>query len=118
MTIDALLEFPELGSGTATPETIAPVFRHMVIQQPATPPICRILLEARWDDDSTADGEITQTLSWVTTLDAQPSPEEKHPFSAADRGLIQLVYAPATREPGHPDSRNYGRTRFPTIAGG
>lgn len=100
VAIDALLEFPEIPAGKATPETIAPVFKHMLIPQAGDTPVCRIRLEARWDDDRTVEGEVTQDLYWVTTLDAPPPEEKKHRMLASDRGLIQLIYMPANRDAG------------------
>ena len=98
--IDVLIEFPELVDGTATPKTIAPAFGHMLIKQPGNPPVCRMRLEARWSDDGTVEGEVSQDLYWVNTLESNPEEEQKHRVSAADRGLIQLNYTPASRDPG------------------
>jgi hypothetical protein len=47
--IDVLIGLPELVDGTATPETIAPFFRHMRIERPGETPVCRLRLEARWE---------------------------------------------------------------------
>jgi len=96
--IDVLLAFPELVDGTATPETIAPSFRHMQIERTGKPPVCRLRLEARWEDDGTLEGEVAQQLSWVDTLDETPEEKDCHPVVAADRGLIQLYYTPASRD--------------------
>ena len=100
LTIEALLEFPELASGTATREVIAPTFRHMVIERPQAAPVCRVLLEARWDDDGSVDGEVSQDLYWVPTLALEPAQEQKRPFAAADHALVQMIYVPAVRDPG------------------
>ena len=97
--IDVLIEFPELLSGAATPEMIAPVFRHMHIEHPEGAPVCRMRLEAQWNDDGTVEGEVSQDLYWVRTLEPNPTEEQKHSVSAADRGLIQLHYTPASRDP-------------------
>ena len=99
LTLDALIEFPELLTRAATPETVAPVFQHMLIDKPHEPPLCRIRLEARWEDDGTIDGEVSQDLYWVTTLANAPPDDTKHRILPADRGLIQLIYMPATRDP-------------------
>lgn len=96
--IDVLIGFPELTDGTATPETIAPSFRHMLIEREGKAPVCRMRLEARWEDDGTIEGEISQELFWVDTLDDDPAEDTCHPVSAADRGLIQLYYTPASRD--------------------
>jgi len=96
--IDVLIALPELADGTATPETIAPSFRHMQIGRPDDDPVCRMRLEARWEDDGTVEGDVSQELFWVDTLDSDPPDDKKHPVSGADRGLIQLFYTPASRD--------------------
>ena len=60
LLIDVLVALPELADGTATPETVAPSFRHMLITRKDKPPVCRLRLEARWEDDGTVDGEVSQ----------------------------------------------------------
>lgn len=97
--IDVLISLPELIDGTATPETIAPSFRHMLLERNGKAPVCRMRLEARWEFDGTVEGAVTQNLYWIDTLEDDPSDDKKHPVAAADRGLIQLYYAPATRDP-------------------
>ena len=96
--IDVLIGLPELADGSATPETIAPSFRHMQIEREGEEPVCRMRLEARWEDDGTVEGEVSQDLFWIDTLDDDPPEEKCHPVSAADRGLIQLYYTPASRD--------------------
>ncbi|MDU0593331.1 ATP-dependent nuclease [Pseudomonas aeruginosa] len=96
--IDVLISFPELADGTATPEMIAPSFRHMQIEREEKSPVCRLRLEARWEDDGTVEGEVSQELFWVDTLDDEPAEDKRHPVSASDRGLIQLYYTPASRD--------------------
>lgn len=96
--IDVLIGLPELEDGTATAETIAPSFRHMQIEREGDAPVCRMRLEACWEDDGTVDGEVSQDLFWVDTLDDNPPEDKCHPVSAADRGLIQLYYTPASRD--------------------
>ena len=96
--IDVLIGLPELVDGTATPETIAPSFRHMLIEREGAAPVCRLRLEARWEDDGTIEGEVSQELFWVDRLDEKPATDICHPVSPADRGLIQLYYTPASRD--------------------
>ncbi|WJH38365.1 AAA family ATPase (plasmid) [Aliirhizobium terrae] len=98
LSIDVVIEFPELTNGDATPETIAPCFRHMLISRDDEHPACRIRLEAGWERDGSADGDISQSLFWIDTLDDDFTDEMKHPVSSSDRGLIQLYYTPATRD--------------------
>ena len=98
--IDVIIEFPELAEKTATPETVAPVFRHILIERPKGAPVCRVRLEARWDDDGTVEGEVSQDLYWVHTLDSEPADDKKTPVLAAERGLVQMYYTPANRDAG------------------
>jgi len=70
--IEVLIGLPELADGTATPESVAPSFRHMRIARAGEPPVCRLRLEARWEDDGTVEGEVSQELYWVDTLDDDP----------------------------------------------
>ncbi len=61
-------------------------------------PLCRLRLEGRWQDDSTAEGEVTQELFWVDHLKEKVEADDKHAVSPADRGLIQFYYTPASRD--------------------
>lgn len=98
LAIDVVIALPELADGTATPETVAPSFRHMLITREDKPLVCRMRLEARWEDDGTVEGEVSQDLYWVDTLDDVPAEAKKHPVPPTDRGLIQLYYTPASRD--------------------
>jgi hypothetical protein len=71
--IDALVVLPELADGTATPETVAPTFRHMLLTRKDRPPVCRLRLEARWEDDGTVEGEVSQELYWMDSLEPIPA---------------------------------------------
>lgn len=86
--IDVVLALPELKKGSATAETVAPTFRHQQIEGPKKTPMCRLRLEGRWQDDGTAEGEVTQELFWVDHLEEKVEADDKHPVSPADRGLI------------------------------
>jgi putative ATP-dependent endonuclease of OLD family len=96
--IDVIVVLPELADGTATPETVAPSFRHMLLARKDQPPVCRLRLEARWEEDGTVEGEVSQELYWVDTLEPDPAADKKKTVPPADRGLIQLYYTPATRD--------------------
>jgi putative ATP-dependent endonuclease of the OLD family len=99
LAIDVIIALPELAKGSATSKTIAPVFKHMQIAAPKATPVCRLRLEAQWVDDGTAEGEVTQDLFWLTTLDADATDEQKSKVAAVDRGLVHVYYTPATRDP-------------------
>lgn len=98
LTIDVRLSLPELVDGSATAATVAPVFRHASIAAPGSTPLCRLRLQARWDADGTADGAVTQDLSWINTIADVVRADQASPVSPSDRGLIQLFYTPATRD--------------------
>ncbi|MGK9233402.1 AAA family ATPase [Inquilinus limosus] len=96
--IDVLVVLPELADGSATPETVAPSLRHMLLTREERPPVCRLRLEARWEDDGTVEGEVSQELYWVDSLALNPPADKKKAVPPADRGLIQLYYTPASRD--------------------
>jgi putative ATP-dependent endonuclease of OLD family len=98
LTIDVRLSLPELANGSATAATVAPVFRHACIERPGSTPLCRLRLRARWDADGTAEGAVSQDLSWINTTDEVARADQMSPVSPSDRGLIQLFYTPASRD--------------------
>lgn len=98
LSVDVIFSFPELRDGSATPDTIAPSFRHMLIEVPGQAPVCRMRLEAQWSDDQTIEGDVEQNLYWVDTLEPVPDGLAKHRVAPMDRSLVRLYYAPATRD--------------------
>lgn len=98
LTIDVRLSLPELVNGSATAATVAPVFRHVRIERPGGTPLCRLRLRARWDDDGTAEGAVSQDLNWINTADDIVRDDQASPVAPGDRGLIQLFYTPASRD--------------------
>lgn len=98
LSIDIVLRLPELADGSATAASVAPVFRRLQITTPGGIPACRMRLEARWDDDGTAEGSVTQELFWISTLDTTIKDEQKTLIVAPDRGLIRVYYTPANRD--------------------
>lgn len=96
--IDVVISLPELKADSATAETVAPTFRHQQLEGPKKMPLCRMRLEGRWQDDGTAEGEVTQELFWVDHLKEKVEADDKHAVSPADRGLIQFYYTPASRD--------------------
>lgn len=98
LTIDVRLSLPELVDGSATAATIAPVFRHVRVERPGGAPLCRLRLRARWDDDGTAEGAVSQELSWIGTSEEIVREDQASPVAPSDRGLIQLFYTPASRD--------------------
>ena len=70
----------------------------MQIAAPKATPVCRMRLEAQWEVDGTAEGEVTQNLYWVNKLGDNITENEKRAVSPLDRGHIQVYYTPATRD--------------------
>ncbi|MBW4512131.1 MAG: AAA family ATPase [Scytonematopsis contorta HA4267-MV1] len=100
--IDIRLSFPELEESqnfTEAKLAVPACFNHMAIDGENGTPFVRIRLEAKWVDDGTIDGDIEQKLWWVQTAHESPANEEKRPCEASERGLIQVHYIPATRDP-------------------
>jgi len=97
--IEVVISFPELKAGGATAEGIAPSFRRMQVSEPGQAPVCRMRLEAAWQDDGTVEGEVSQELYWMETLDDDSVDPVLTPVLASERGLIQLYYTPASRDP-------------------
>ena len=98
LSLDIVIRLPELADGSATAATVAPVFRRIHISAPGAVPACRLRLEARWDDDRTSEGAVTQELFWVNSLADDFEESQKSSVAAAERGLIQLYYTPASRD--------------------
>jgi putative ATP-dependent endonuclease of the OLD family len=97
--MDVIIALPELAKGSAPAHTVPPAFKHMQITGPKATPVCRMRLESQWEDDGTAEGEVTQNLYWVDKLGDKITDDDKRTVSALDRGHIQVYYAPATRDP-------------------
>jgi putative ATP-dependent endonuclease of OLD family len=98
LMIEVTLALPELAKGSATAQTVAPAFRHMQIAGPQATPVCRMRLEAQWNDDGTAEGDVTQNLYWIDKLGDKIAEEDQRPVSPLDRGHIQVYYTPAARD--------------------
>lgn len=99
MSMDVIIALPELAAGSATSQTVAPAFRHMQVAAPGAAPVCRMRLEAQWEDDGTTEGEVTQNLYWINKLGDPIAEEDKRVVAPHDRGYIQVYYTPATRDP-------------------
>lgn len=99
LTIDLRLSFPELAAGQAAGAAVPQCFQHMAIDREGGDPFCRILLEGTWYASNLADGEIEEHLWWVSSTDEVPKKEDKTAFSARERGLVHVLYVPATRDP-------------------
>ena len=99
LSIEALLAFPELDvDGQDSADAVPEFFRQMSASGPGSPLKARIVLRATWTDDGTPDGSVEEDCRWVMTLDESYDWEDNcQKAHASDRGTIQLVYIPATR---------------------
>jgi hypothetical protein len=71
----------------------------MAIDRPGDVPFCRIRLEATWTASNLADGEIDEHVWWIRSTDEVPEDDHKTEFKGRDRGLIHVIYIPASRDP-------------------
>ena len=100
LAIDIRLSIPELaGEIDSTTSSIPLFFNHFQVSAPGETPFVRIRLEATWCDDRTLDGDIIQKLYWVMTDDEDPTEKDMRPCESHQRGLIQVHYVPASRDP-------------------
>jgi len=99
LSIEVVFGFPELSDSddieaiNAVPE----FFSQMAASAPGAPLKARMRLEATWTDDGTPYGSIEEDLRWVTTLDEEYDWDSCTHVQAVERGSIQLIYLPASR---------------------
>jgi len=101
LTLELRLTFPELSeqqTGAST-NAIPPCFKQMAIDSVAGDPFCRVRLEGTWTATNTVDGEIEEKLFWITTADEKFEDADRVPFRPHERGLIHVLYVPASRDP-------------------
>lgn len=58
----------------------------------------RIVLEARWEDDGTVDGTVTENRIVVSTMAEEYGEQDYAPLPASERSRIQMIYIPASRD--------------------
>jgi putative ATP-dependent endonuclease of the OLD family len=98
-SIDVVLSFPELADADpdTTNDAVPEFFLQMIASGPAEALAARIMLLATWTDDGTPGGNIDEDVRWITTLGNDYEWEQCPKLQAVQRGTIQLVYVPATR---------------------
>lgn len=101
LTLEVLLRFAEL-DGDADSPAVPEFFRHMIVDGPEGEIFCRAQLEATWTRDGSVGGNVEQDMYWVPTLstDADEVAELRKRMTALQRSRIQVVYVPASRDPG------------------
>lgn len=100
LSVEVVLAFPELNdeddedAADAVPE----FFRQMAASAPGAPLKARMALRATWTDDGTPNGSVDEDLRWITTFDDNFEWDDCPRVQAVERGSIQLIYVPATRD--------------------
>ena len=99
LSIDVVLGFPELEDDDEEPGDAVPeFFRQMSASGPGERLKARMVLRATWTDDGTPEGNIEEDCRWILALDEEYDWDENcHKVHASERGAIQLIYIPATR---------------------
>lgn len=97
--IEVVLAFPELGgaAGDAATDAVPEFFRQMSASAPGSPLKARMRLRASWTDDGTPEGSVDEDMRWIQTLDDGFVWDDCKKVQPVERGAIQLVYVPATR---------------------
>ena len=111
LTIEAVITFPELDGANHTSYAVPSSFEHMTVESPGGDLFCRIRLDATWTDDGTSDGHVEQQVNWVLTDSEDNLEGKKYRIAPEDRGLIQVHYIPASRDPA-PELRGAARSRL------
>jgi putative ATP-dependent endonuclease of the OLD family len=107
IVIDVVFAFPELTDNDPDARrTVPEVFRIMTAAGPGDPLKARLRLEALWRRGESFVDEIETALFWISHLDEVEFGEEwgagldKQRVHPSDRGKLQLVHVPATRDGG------------------
>lgn len=92
--IEAHFDYPELKDDGTYP-TVPPSFRHMTLLVPDGVPQLRVRLTATIDED----GQIDESIVYVTEVDNDGEPLKTSAMNRHDRATIQVHYLPARRDP-------------------
>lgn len=107
IVIDVVFAFPELAGDDPDPDatrTVPEVFRVMTASAPGEPLKARLRLEAQWRRGESFVDDIETAYYWIAHLDEVDFGEDtgagldKQRVQTYDRGKIQIVYVPATRD--------------------
>jgi predicted ATPase len=98
-SVDVVLSFPEMAGADAdkVDDAVPEFFLQMMASGPGEPLTARIMLLATWTDDGTPGGNLDEDVRWIPTLDNNYEWDQCQKVQAVQRGTIQLVYVPATR---------------------
>lgn len=96
--IDVVLAFPELAGADDDPDGAVPeFFKQMSATSPGAPLKARLRLRATWTDDGTPEGSVDEDMRWIRSLDEGFVWDDCRKVQSIERGAIQLVYVPASR---------------------
>jgi putative ATP-dependent endonuclease of OLD family len=107
IVIDIVFAFPELaGDEAGAVRTVPEVFRVMTAAAPGEPLKARLRLEAQWKRGESFVDDIETALYWISHLNDVEFGEDggagldKQRVHSSDRGKVQLIHVPATRDGG------------------
>ena len=101
LSIEVVFSFPELedlDEEDDAEDTIPEFFLQMAASGPGSPLKARMRFQATWTDDGTPEGSIEEDLRWITTLGEEFEWDDCNRVQSVERGSIQLIYVPATRD--------------------
>ncbi len=98
LTLEVILDFPELEDGEPTGTAVPECFNQMAIEEEDATPYCRIQLSAKWRQTNLSEGEIEESICWITSS-GEPTPDDKKAMRPHERSRIHVLYVPAIREP-------------------
>lgn len=97
--MEARIEFPELEEDEDSGEAVPACFRQMSVDAPMESPHCRVRLDAKWTRTTLPEGEVEESLIWVSTPEEEIRDEHKTRMTGDQRSRIHVLYVPATRDP-------------------
>lgn len=100
LSLEVVLAFPELqdDSGESIMDAVPEFFLQMAASEPGAPLKVRMKMQSTWTNDGTPDGAVEEEFRWITTMDDTFSWDECPRVQSVQRGSIQLIYVPATRD--------------------
>jgi len=97
LSIEVVVAIPELNDGPEASASVPDFYAHLAARDDGELRL-RIRLGSTWTADGTVDGSIETTVSAITTMDADPEPDQIKPLPGSERSRIQFVYVPASRD--------------------
>ncbi|WP_457492385.1 ATP-dependent nuclease [Tardiphaga sp. P5_C7] len=98
LSVEAILAFPELTTGDPTAASTVPEFFQQMAADKDGKLKCRLRMEATWTDDGSLEGIIEEKYFAIRNLADEYKKEDCSDLKPTDRGRIQVIYVPATRD--------------------